>query len=182
MRKWNAILTAGILVLFVIHAVGGGFQLAGIIPGGSAVLSTLARIMVVLILTHAVISTILTIQSLRAQKHAGVSYIKANRLFWTRRISGYAVFLFIFSHVILFLGNNSGAYRLNLFEGVQLATQLLLVISIAVHVISNVKPVLIALGIRRFREHAVDILFVLAIVLAFTGLAFIIYYLRWNVF
>jgi hypothetical protein len=54
-----------------------------------------------------------------------------------------------------------------------------MVISIAVHVITNVKPSLISLGIRSLREYAVDILLVMSLLLLIAGAAFVVYYLRW---
>ncbi|MBR1930595.1 MAG: pilus assembly protein PilX [Lachnospiraceae bacterium] len=183
MRKWNAILSAAILVLFLIHAVLGGFQLMGILPGGNRALSAMAYLMVGLIVVHGILGVKLTIDTCRACKRAGVSYFKDNKLFWTRRISGFAVFVLIFAHVILFLGRDSGGvYRLRFFGGLELATQLLLVFAVAVHVITNVKPVLIAFGIKSLKEYALDILFVLSVLLVFMGVAFLVYYFRWNYF
>ena len=36
MRKWNAIISMTVLTLFLVHAVVGGFQIIGVLPGGSA--------------------------------------------------------------------------------------------------------------------------------------------------
>ena len=179
MRKLNAVITALILVLFLIHGVSGGFQLAGVIAGGSVIMKTLAYIMSALILLHTVIGVILTADTLKALGRSGAGYFKQNKLFWLRRISGLAVMVFIVSHIIIFIGVNDGAYRLAEFGGVQLATQILLVVSIALHVISNAKPALISFGIKSFKEAGLDAALVLAGILIFAGIAFIIYYLRW---
>ena len=40
MRKWNAVLSVGILALFLIHAIAGSFQLSGISQGGSEFMVT----------------------------------------------------------------------------------------------------------------------------------------------
>lgn len=181
MRKWNAILSAGILVLFLLHGVTGGFQLAGILPGGSTVRSVLSWLLVILLLVHAVIGVKLTGDTIAACKKSGVSYFKENKLFWARRISGFAVFVFIFFHVILFLGKNGEAYRLKFFGKLQLATQLLLVASVGLHVITNVNPLFIAFGRKGLKEYAVDILIILSVLLLFMGFAFLIYYIRWNI-
>ena len=73
MRKLNAILSAAILVLFVAHGVTGGFQLAGILPGGARILKVMARALVTLIIVHGAIGIKFTLDTLRAQKKAGVS-------------------------------------------------------------------------------------------------------------
>lgn len=180
MRKWNALLSMGILILFLIHGVMGGFQLMGIIPGGSSLLQVLAWVMAALIGIHTLIGCILTLRTLRAQKASGAAYFRENRLFWARRISGFAIMLTIAGHILVFLGTNDGVYRLSLFEGPQLALQILLVLAVAVHVITNVRPLLISFGIRGLREYVPDILFVLSVIMVFTAAAFLVYYLRWR--
>ena len=181
MRKWNAVISMCIIVLFLVHAIAGGFQLMGLIPGGSDLMGILAWIMLVLILIHTIIGIKLTADSLAACKKSGVSYFRDNKLFWARRISGFAIFIFILFHVILFLGKNDGVYRLNYFGTLQLATQILMVVSVAVHVITNVNPMLISFGLKRLKEYALDILIVISVILLFTGVSFVIYYIRWNI-
>ena len=183
MRKFNAMLTSAIMVLFLVHAVAGGFQLAGWLPGGSAVLKIAAWTMTALIAVHTVIGIKLTADTLRAIKSSGASYYKENRLFWLRRISGFAVMLFLITHVLIFVGQGEGSsYRLSLFEGAQLASQLLLVLSLALHIISNVKPAMLSFGIKSYKELGLDLLVVLSVLLLLIGGAFVVYYLRWNVF
>lgn len=181
MRKINAVISAIVLMLLVIHAVAGGFQLMGVLPGGNRVLSVLSWIMTGLIILHIAIGIQLTIATLRAIRKSGVSYPRENRIFWARRISGFAVMLFVFCHIAIFLGPAGEVYRLTVFEGVQLATQILLILSIAVHVMTNIRPLLISFGIKGGRIYVKDVLFILAIVLLFGGIGMVIYYLRWNV-
>ncbi|MCR4891591.1 MAG: pilus assembly protein PilX [Lachnospiraceae bacterium] len=179
MRKWNAIISMVILLLFLVHMIAGIFQLTGIIAGGSRVLSIMAWVMTALIGVHTVIGCILTYSTLRSMKRAGVSYFRENQIFWARRISGFAILFFILSHILLFMGKNGAVYRPNLFTGPALAGQILLVLSVAVHVISNVRPLLISLGMPSLKKFAPDILVVLSILLFLSGIAFVIYYLRW---
>ena len=182
MRKWNAVISMAIIVLFLIHAIAGGFQLAGIMKGGSTLLSVMAWVMAGLIVIHIVIGTKLTTDTIRAKRHSKVSYSKENKLFIARRISGFAIIIFLLCHVMIFIGNNdNGVYRLHYFGKMQLITQLLLVLSIAVHVITNLKPLFIAFGIRSLKEYAVDILLILSILLVLMGIAFCIYYTRWKI-
>ena len=179
MRKWNTLLSICIIILFLIHAVAGGFQLMGLLPGDNGILSVLAKIMLLLIIIHAVIGSKLTWDSIASCKKSGVFYYKENRLFWARRISGFAIIIFILIHVILFLGKNEGAYRLNYFGTFQLVTQILMVLSLAIHVVTNINPLIISFGILKIKEYAVDILVVLSAILLFTGVGFVIYYIRW---
>ncbi|MBR1591563.1 MAG: hypothetical protein IJ666_00920 [Ruminococcus sp.] len=182
MRKFNAVLSISVLVLFLVHAVSGAFQLMGITGGGSVILNIISWAMLGLIILHIIIGIKLTADSLKAVRKSGVSYKKENRIFWVRRISGFAIILFILCHVIIFIGKSGEAFRLNYFGTVQLISQIMLIISIAVHVLSNIKPLLIAMGVRGFKDIFVDALYILSIILFFSGTGFIIYYLRWNVF
>ncbi|MCR4751859.1 MAG: pilus assembly protein PilX [Eubacterium sp.] len=177
MRKWNGILSAVILVLFLIHGILGGFQLLG---AGNIISKALAGVMVLLIGIHVVIGIILTAQTLKIQKQTGAPYFRKNLLFWARRLSGFAIMILLFFHVAAFSDSSAGVFRLIPFGKMRLAAQILLVIAIAVHVISNAKPMLITFGIRGLREKAGDILFVMTVILLFMAAAFIVYYLRWN--
>ena len=179
MRKWNALISGVILVMFLIHAVVGSMQLFGI---GSTALKTMAYGMLALIAVHVVISVKLTADTLRAQKAAGTAYWRQNALFWARRISGFAIMLFLGFHLTAFGYQTDAGYRLRYFDTFKLVTQILLVITIAVHVISNAKPILISFGIRRLKERAADILFVLSVLLLLMGAAIVVYYIRWNSF
>ena len=79
MRRWNARISAAILVLLVLHVIAGSFQLWGLLPGGKLWLTVLAWTMTALIGVHAVIGCILTAQTLRAVKRSGVQYFRENR-------------------------------------------------------------------------------------------------------
>ena len=182
MRKFNAVISIAVLILLLVHGVAGGFQLMGILPGGNRLLSILAWIMTGLIGLHIVIGIKLTVDTILAVRRSGISYGRENRLFWARRISGFAIMLFALCHIFTFSPPEGAAFRLTVFEGGQLAAQILLVISIAVHILTNIKPLLISFGIKGFRIYVKDLLFVLAIVMLFFGAAMVVYYLRWNVF
>ena len=179
MRKLNAVLTAAILVLFLVHAILGGFQLLGV---GSTAVKAAAWVCTALIGVHTVLGVKLTADTLRVRKRTGVGYFRENTLFWARRVSGFAVMVLLVFHMTAF-GDNSGAqYRLQWFDTVKLVTQILLVAALALHILSNVRPMLISFGVRSLRERAGDILFILSVLLLFMAAAFIVYFLRWNTF
>jgi hypothetical protein len=181
MRKVNAIISMGIIVLFLAHGVGGSFQLMGIIPGGSTFLEILTWCMAVLILVHTVIGIILTIHTLRISQKTGVSYLKENALFWIRRISGFVLMLLVSLHLTVFMQTGEGVFRLNYFGISELVGQVLMLSALAVHLLCNIKPVSIALGLYGESGYIRDILLILSAMLVFCALAFVIYYLRWNV-
>ena len=61
----------------------------------------------------------------------------------------------------------------------QLAVQILMVLSIALHVITNVRPMMISFGIKSYKDLGIDIMLILSILLMLAGAAFVVYYIRW---
>ena len=180
MRKWNTIISLILIILFLIHAVAGSFQLMKIIPGGNVIMKNLSYILMAFLIAHIVIGTKLTIDSLVAGKKSGKFYFRENAVFWIRRITGFAMILLIACHVILF-SNKGDVFRLKEFNEVQLIFSILLVLTLLVHILSNIRPLLISFGIAGFRAYVKDILLVLAVILLISTVAFVIYFLRWNV-
>lgn len=177
MRKINAILTAVIMLIFVFHAVTGSLNIMNIAP---IITRIEAYIMLGLVCVHAVISIILTAKSVKVWKKTGAPYFRENINFWTRRLSGLVIMILIAFHTTAFRSETVGSVTLPYFGVFRLLTQLLLVLSIAVHVITNVKPMLISFGIKKLKPRAGDILFFLSVVLLIAATAFIIYFIRWN--
>ena len=177
MRKWNAVLSLAALVLLIVHAVLGSFFLTG---AGHTAAKAAAWAAVALLAIHAVLGIKYTIDSLRVWKKTGAGYFRENRLFWTRRLSGFALLFFLFLHLAAFRNVGGDAFRLPWFTGAKLAGQLLMVASLAVHLLPNIRPLTLALGLRGGRKWLGDALFVLSVVLLFAAAAFVIYYLRWN--
>ncbi len=180
MRKWNGWISLAIIALLLLHGITGGFQLLGVMAGGKQWRSVLSYAMAAFLCVHMIIGIYLTWDGFRKGGWAHVLYKKENLAFWTRRISGLAIVLFGVYHALFFSQRGDGAFRLKLFEGPQLAASLLLVAAVAVHLLSNIRPLLITFGARRVRKLLGDILFLLAVVMLFAAVAFIVYYLRWN--
>ena len=183
MRKFNSIITTAILLLFVIHIVWGVLVLFGISDGGNLVLSHLGYVLLVLVCIHMIIGIKLTADSIKASKRSGVSYFRENKLFWIRRISGFGLLLFLILHVWLFLPvrTSGGAYRLRYFGPVEYAFQILFVLTLLLHVLTNIKPLMLSLGVKSFASVMTDILFILSVILLIAGVGFTVYFIRWQV-
>jgi succinate dehydrogenase/fumarate reductase cytochrome b subunit len=181
MRKVNAFISMAIIMLFLIHGIAGSFQMLGFIPGGSLVLKILTWIMLMLVIVHIILGIILTMQTYRISKKSGVSYHKENALFWIRRISGFILMLLILLHLMIFMQTGSGFFRLGYFGMPQLTGQIVMLLALAIHLLCNIKPLAIALGIYGGKGYGRDIILILSVVLLFCTVAFVVYYLRWNV-
>ena len=178
LRQANAVVSALMLSLFLLHAVGNSFQLIG---EGRPLSEGLSHVLLALVMAHVVIGALLTVCTLRAQRAAGVAYPGLNRRFWAVRISGLLIALLIGVHLLIFWRTSAGPVRLALFAEPQLVASVLLVLAIAVHALCSAEPLLIALGVREPRLRAADMALALALLLAFMVLAFVMYYLRWAV-
>lgn len=178
MRKANAIISLALIILLCIHGILGAMSLYGI---GYVTLRPLAWVMLGLLASHIVLSCILTARTIAALRRTGTCYWKQNRLFWIRRLSGLAILVLLFLHLTVFSTARTGGL-LHWFHVADLLSQLLFVAAIAVHVLSNLRPLLIALGRNRVRERAANILLALCIFLLFMAGGMLVYFLRWNVF
>lgn len=178
MRKINAITTVGILVLFIIHGIGGAMLLTGT---GQNSFKPLAYIALALIVLHIILSVILTVAAFKAWRKTGTSYFKENMLFWARRISGAAVIVLLMFHFGAFGTMVDSVFRLLPFTTSKLVLQLLMVASIAVHVISNVKPALLSFGIKGLKSRTAEVIIIISVVLLALSVAFVIYWINWNV-
>ena len=170
MRKLNAIVSLLLIILFLIHTIAGSFQM----------MKNLSYFMLFLIGVHIIIGIKLTIDSIIIGRKSGKFYFRENAVFWTRRITGIAMILLVICHVLLFTSNGE-VFRLNDFNEVQLIFSIFLVFTLLVHILANIRPLLISFGISGFRLYIKDILLILAIISLFGAFAFVIYYLRWNI-
>ena len=179
LRQLNAILTVLIFVLFLLHGIAGAFRLlevSGISP------ALFARALVTLCVIHALIGIILTVDTVRASRAKGHSYVRLNARFWASRVSGLAIALLIACHVMQFMvPSYEGAPRVSYFGPASMACSIGLLLSIAIHVICNVEPLAISLGLAAKRSRLSVVALAISLVLAFMGFAFFCYFLTWSV-
>ena len=93
---------------------------------------------------------------------------------------GVAILLMLFFHIGVFGRVQDGVYILFPFTTVRLLTQLLLVASVFVHLLLNLRPLLVSLGIVRDKEQRGDLYLILSILVLFAAGSIILYYIGWN--
>ena len=177
MRKLNTILSVLLLFICLLHGLMGSFMLLGISSGAG---KFLAWIGVGILAAHTVLGLLLTAQTFRASRSGGKLYGKQNALFWARRTSGLAILLMLFFHIGVFGRVQDGVYILFPFTTVRLLTQRLLVASVFVHLLLNLRPLLVSLGIVRDKEQRGDLYLILSILVLFAAGSIILYYIGWN--
>ena len=178
MRKWNAVLSLTALALFLPHGVLESFHLVG---AEGLYTKQLPRLVLTLLMSHAAFGVKFTVDALRVWKKTGAGYFRENRLFWARRISGFVILALLFFHVGAFSEIVDGEFRLLEFTHGKLVLHLLLAASLAVHILTNLRPLMLALGVRGGQKRQGNVLFLLAVLLLFMAGAFVVYYLRWKV-
>ena len=176
MRKLNIGIVICMFISFLVHAVTGSISMMG---GNTVANRIVSRITLVFVIMHIIISTVLTVMTFHAMKVSHTCYLKENKMFWARRISGLVIPIPLIMHLVIFTNTNSEVMRLRAFTAGRMISQILLVLSVALHVITNVRPALITLGIKRLDRFKADILLILSIIFFFLAAAFLIYYLRW---
>ncbi|MBR5088005.1 MAG: hypothetical protein IK093_01115 [Ruminiclostridium sp.] len=173
MRKLNAIISVILTVLFLFHLVTGGLLLAGFDDSLYIVSKVSAFILLAAITVHIVICVKFTADTFKALGKTGSGYFAENGMFWVRRISGVAVLVFAVLHAIMLTGDNYMNYGFP-----QLMLSVLFVASLAVHLIGNIRPLMIAFGLGRGEKISVTVMLVLSTALLASGAAFCVYFVR----
>jgi hypothetical protein len=170
LRKWNAVLSAVLLLLFAAHGVVGSVLLLGI---GTILIKPLARGLFVVAAIHTIIGIILTVQSCSVWHRTKSPYLKNNSSFWIRRLSGIAIGVLMCLHLSMFGHTPSGTNQAWILD---LILQLLLVGSILIHIVCNVKPMLVAFGCKAGLKQKGIVIAVFSAIIAFCGSGMIVYY------
>lgn len=164
MRKFNTILVLLILILLLDHVVFGGLYFFGVVPG---VFKPVAFAMLALVVLHAIISMIVTIRAEKAGFQTKARYNAENRDFWLRRASGIAILILAILHAFMMSKDKNGVARLaSMPKPLRLATPLL-VFAVYLHLMSNVRPLLISMGVRKIDRKEIIIKVILSIVALF---------------
>ena len=98
-------------------------------------------------------------------------YNKENRQFWNRRVSGMFIIVLAFMHAFLMSKNAQGVPRMaSAPKPLRMATPLL-IIAVFAHLKSNVRPLLIAMGVRNIdkKEKIANIILFIVFIFALSG-------------
>lgn len=169
LRRINAVLSALLLLMFIAHGIAGVLLMGGMLE---TPVKGLDHALEALCWVHIAIGVYLSVQSLRAIRKSGASYPAQNKRFWAVRISGIAIGVCMLMHMIGFNHFHAGEG----FGPAMLAINLALVVAIAVHVVCNVRPQLMSLGITL--KEASPLQFALIGLLALMLVAFVLFFLQ----
>lgn len=178
MRKLNGILARVVVVLFLIHAVMGCFMLQG---RSSVSCFQLTILLLAAVILHAVLGVIATIKAVRSGGSSGKWYLKQNKGFWIKRVSGAAILLLLIFHMSVYVTSSNGVYFLREFTWMSLLSQLLFVLAIFIHLYVSLEGMLIARGILEYKERKKDWLLVLSIFMLMIVITIIMYFVQWQI-
>lgn len=132
------------------------------------------------VILHGIFGIISTIPSIKTARKAGSWFFKENAAFWTKRISGVAIMLLLSLHITAYTTSVNGKFFLKEFTTGRLAAQILLILSIFIHLMVSIRSMLIAKGTIKFKERTVDWMLVLSIMMIFFTIAVVAYYVQWQ--
>ena len=145
MRKINAILALLAALLFFDHAVFGGLLSLG---AEIEVKKPIALVLTAVAAVHGIISLIVTFKKGKTTARPGASYWKENLTYWSRRISGIVILLVLLFHGHAMVIGSDGIRKIDKMQPAGGVINMLLPVSVCIHLLTNVRPMLIALGIR----------------------------------
>ena len=178
MRKWNGRLAKLIIVLLLLHAMIGSFALMGL---SVVYINPLAYLLAAAVMLHAALGGAATVSSLRSGARGAKWYLRQNSVFWIKRVTGIAILLMAFYHFSVYTGVENGEFVLKEFTAFRMATQIVFVLVIFIHIFVSVKGMLVAGGVVKFRERMWDWILVLSIFMLFFCVAIVTYYITWKV-
>ena len=164
MRKINTILVLIIMLLLTDHIVFACMHLLGLNAG---VLKPLAMMMMLFTVLHAIVSLIVTIRAEKVGINTKARYSKENKEFWARRVSGMFILVLALLHGYIMFKNEKGVPRIASMPKVLSFATPLLIIFILIHIMTNVKPLLISLGVKNIDKKERIIKLILTVFLLF---------------
>ena len=171
------IISALLIGLILLHGVLVSFRFLGV--GESSGL-LFARTGFVLLAAHTVFGVILTIQTIHIEARGkGKLYLRANSVFWVKRLTGIAILCSLYFHFGMFGTTVDGKFELLPFTTIKLIDMLVLVISLLIHIGINIRSLLVSMGIFAPKRRRWDIALVLSVILVFIAVSLILYYLSW---
>ena len=179
MRRTNQISGALVIILLLFHAIYGAFVMMGIYAGGRMIPKVMTALLIIALVVHVISAVLLSRYTIKAARKTGAFYLKQNLRFVAVRISGLCVVLFLIDHAMLFYGIHDGAYFLNVFDIKELVMAILFVISLLMHMLLNISPMLMGFGLGIKSPLKGDIAAILSVAMLFAAMGFLVYYIRW---
>lgn len=173
MQKFHTILAWLLLLFLLAHLIMGVVTMLSPV---SLLQGPLPWAFLALVLVHAVMA-LWKVSKKKKLSHL-VAYPKQNGLYWARILSGIAVFVLVFVHRTLWTVQTPFGKLLRDFEWPSLLAQLLFVAALAVHILLNLRPLLIDSGIDPEGAAKKWLKVIAVLLLLVAAVAALIYFMR----
>lgn len=177
MRKFNALLARLMLLLFALHGLMGTFTLLRLTAFHWKPLS---YALLAVVLLHGAIGLALSKDALQEGLREGRWYLKENMSFWLIRVSGLVILLSLWFHITAYTITVNGVFFLREFTALRLASQVIFISSIFIHLLCATKPWMMKRGVLKYEERAADYILVYSIFCVLFLLSLISYFIYWN--
>lgn len=163
MKKVNSIISLLLIIMVFVHGVFASLLMLGVMDKPNPIP---AFICLGLLLIHIVLSCILTSKTVKEAVSSGDKYEIQNKMFIIRRASGVLMILLVIAHLVFYFGPQVENFATAPFTVAQLVLLILLVISLIVHITTNIRPLMVSLGVSSPKAvRVVLIVFVVAALL-----------------
>ena len=128
-----------------------------------------------LLVVHIILSCILSTKTIKDAIKNDDKYEIQNKMFIIRRASGVLMILFVVAHLVFYFGPQVQNFSSTAMSVPQLILLILLVISLIVHIVTNIRPLMVSLGVTSSGAiRTVLCIFVICalLLMAFAGVSF----------
>ena len=144
MKKVNSVISLLLIIMVFVHGIFASLLMIGVIEKPNPIP---AVICLVLLLIHIILSIKLTVKTVKDAMSSGDKYEVENKMFVIRRLSGVIMVLLLIAHLVFYFGPQIENFTSTPFTVVQLVLLILLVISLIVHIVTNIRPLMVSLGV-----------------------------------
>ena len=174
MKKFNIILTIGIIISFFIHIMYRIFSLFELCPEDNIIVNTITWVMVVLLVSHAIIDIKLAINTHSFAYNANTYYTGGSSLQYIRHATGIALLIFIAIYLADYFGID---FNLGIWT---LVSQLFMVGFLISYILLKLKSFLIEAGMSRLISMQRQITIIIIFLLSAFAISFIYHYIKWS--
>jgi len=163
MRNFNKYITPLMIILFLLHSFFASLEYLGLynnfIHMSTSIFAIIFSIFVIL---HAIVGIIFAIKGFKNVNRTKTYYIKANKYYYIKIISGILMIIFIIFHMVLFIQINKNYQLAKTLNIPLLIINIFLYLSMLIHLLVSIKPFMITWGIdNKYLKIGIEIFLIL---------------------
>ena len=176
MKKFNSVISLLLIIAVLAHGVLASLLMMGWVGNTMPIP---AFISLGLLLIHIVLSCILSTKTIKDAVKSGDKYEIQNKMFIIRRVSGVLMMVFVIAHLVFYFGPQVENFKDTAMSVPQLVLLILLLISLIVHIVTNIRPLMVSLGVTSPTGVRVVLGLLIACALIAMAMAGVAFFLKW---